>query len=343
MSSQISIDPGGSAVAPQAEGLSPVAPDLICQRLAIVNVVFFGSPGVRGGDWVLIDAGVPGTARRIRARASELFGHFSPPRAIVLTHGHFDHVGALRQLCEKWQVPVYAHPMEWPYLDGRSKYAPPDATVGGGLMAALSGFYPRGPIDVSTWLRALPADGTVPFMPGWRWLPTPGHTPGHISLWRESDRTLIAGDAFITTDQESAYAVLFQKPEVHGPPMYYTQDWERAKESVRRLADLQPRRAVTGHGRPFDGPELSSALRLLADNFDSLAKPRRGRYVREPARASLSGTDYVPPDRNLGARLLRFASSPGGLSIIAGAIVAAFMVRALSRGPACKQVGLESV
>lgn len=116
-------------------------------------------------------------------------------------------------------------------------------------MARLWRFYPRGPFDASPWLRVLPADGTVPAMPGWRWIHTPGHTPGHVSLWRETDRTLIAGDAFVTTDQESAYAVARQRPELHGPPMYYTQDWTAARLSVERLAALEPELVVTGHGR----------------------------------------------------------------------------------------------
>jgi glyoxylase-like metal-dependent hydrolase (beta-lactamase superfamily II) len=91
-------------------------------------------------------------------------------------------------------------------------------------MAALARFYPRGPIDVSRWLQPLPANGSVPGLPGFLWIPTPGHSPGHVSFWRGSDRTLIVEDAFITTAQESAYAVLTQSPELHGPPMYYTQD-----------------------------------------------------------------------------------------------------------------------
>jgi glyoxylase-like metal-dependent hydrolase (beta-lactamase superfamily II) len=324
MSSQISVDPAGT-VAPKVAGCFQVAPDVVCQRVGIVNVVFYGSPGTSGHDWVLIDAGISGMARKIRKRAIELFGQLSPPRAIILTHGHFDHVGVLRQLCDEWQVPVYAHPMEWPYLDGRSKYPPPDPTVGGGLMAALSGLYPRGPIDVSNWLLSLPPDGTVPFMPGWRWIATPGHTPGHISLWREADRILIAGDAFITTNQESAYAVALQKPEVHGPPMYYTQDWEQARESVRKLAALEPLQAVTGHGQPFEGPGLSTALRILADNFDAIARPKHGRYLREPARAGLDGTDYVPPKPGIAATVGRFVASPVGIGVMAGLAIAAIV------------------
>lgn len=94
------------------------------------------------------------------------------------------------------------------------------SSAGGGLMSMLSPLYPRGPVDVSRWLHTLPDDGSVPQMPGWRWFHTPGHTPGHIALWREGDRTINAGDDFITTRQESAYAVTVQEPEMHGPPMY---------------------------------------------------------------------------------------------------------------------------
>ena len=99
------------------------------------------------------------------------------PAAIVMTHGHFDHVGALASLAERWDVPIYAHPLELPYLDGRSSYPRPDPSVGGGMMSAMSRFYPRGPVDVGRWLRTLPEDGAVPGMPGWRWIHTPGHTP----------------------------------------------------------------------------------------------------------------------------------------------------------------------
>jgi glyoxylase-like metal-dependent hydrolase (beta-lactamase superfamily II) len=170
---------------------------------------------------VLIDAGVWGTANTITRVAESRFGKTSRPRAIVLTHGHFDHVGALTELAERWDVPIYAHALEQSFLNGSQQYPPPDPSVGGGLMSALSRFFPRGPIDVSRWLRELPAHGHVPVMPGWRWIHTAGHSPGHISLWCEADRTLIAGDAFITTAQESAYAVFAQKPELHGPPMYH--------------------------------------------------------------------------------------------------------------------------
>ena len=146
-------------------------------------------------------------------------------------------------------------------------------------MALSSSLFPRGPVDVSGRLHSLAADGAVPFMPGWRWLHTPGHTPGHVSLWRENDRALIVGDAFVTTRQESIYAAITQAPELHGPPMYYTPDWESSAASVRRLAALEPELVVTGHGRPMRGPQMREALRELATNFEEIAVPAQGRYV----------------------------------------------------------------
>ncbi len=151
-------------------------------------------------------------------------------------------------------------------------------------MSMLSRFYPRGPINVSRWLLPLPADGNVPEMPGWRWIHTPGHTRGHVSLWRETDRTIIAGDAFITTAQESAYAVATQRPEMHGPPMYYTPDWQQSRTSVERLAALEPELAVTGHGPAMRGAEMRAALHTLARDFDRIAVPEQGRYVGKPIR-----------------------------------------------------------
>lgn len=282
MKHQIPVDP--DAEVPPAGSSSPVrklAPDLFSRRLAIVNVVFYGNPGSLKGNWVLIDAGIPGTAKIIMRAAARLFGS-TPPSAIILTHGHFDHVGALRKLIEQWDVPVYAHPREHPFLNGTSSYPPPDPTVGGGLMSILSPLFPKGPFDFSRRLRALP-EGEVPGMPGWTWLETPGHAPGHVSLWRAADQALVAGDAFITTKQESAYSVATQRPELHGPPQYYTPDWPRAAESVRRLAALEPDLAVTGHGPAMWGPKMRKALHLLARDFERVAVPEHGHYVRAAA------------------------------------------------------------
>jgi glyoxylase-like metal-dependent hydrolase (beta-lactamase superfamily II) len=283
MAQQIPVDPSCVVGEHQPDGTMQVAPDLSYQRLLLVNVAYYGPPGAGAGGWVLVDAGVFGTYNTILGAAETRFGAGSKPAAIVLTHGHFDHVGVLKDLAEHWDVPIYAHELERPYLDGRSSYPPPDPTVGGGMMAALAKLYPRGPIDVKPWLRPLPADGSVPGMPGFRWIHTPGHAPGHVSFWRDADRALIVGDAFITTAQESAYAVATQEPELHGPPMYYTPDWDSARRSVEQLAALEPALVVPGHGRAMRGPGMIEALRALARDFDAVAVPKHGRYVDEPA------------------------------------------------------------
>jgi glyoxylase-like metal-dependent hydrolase (beta-lactamase superfamily II) len=283
MVQQVPVDDAAELLGRKLEGVTEVVSDVAYRRLGIVNVVYCGDSSADDG-WVLVDAGVIGTARTIERGAESRFGHAARPQAIVLTHGHFDHVGALVELAEKWNVPIFAHPLEHPYLNGSQSYPPPDPSVGGGLMSTLSRFYPRGPIDVSEWLAELPADGSVPSMPGWHWIHTPGHTRGHVSLWRESDRTLIAGDAFVTTAQESAYSVLSQKPELHGPPMYYTTDWDNARASVERLAALKPETIITGHGPPMQGPAMREALETLAREFDHVAIPKQGRYVEAPKR-----------------------------------------------------------
>jgi glyoxylase-like metal-dependent hydrolase (beta-lactamase superfamily II) len=273
MAQQIPVDSSARAIEVEHDSLHEVATDLAYQRHVLVNVIYYGAANAGNGKWVLIDAGVFGSAGRIIKAAESRFGKDARPAAIVMTHGHFDHIGALRELAELWDVPIYAHDLEHPFLNGSASYPAPDPTVGGGMMAALSPMYPRGPIDVRRWLQSLPTDGSVPHMPGWRWIYTPGHTQGHVAFWREADRALIAGDAFITTAQESAYAVMTQKLELHGPPMYYTEDWDAAKESVRDLSALQPELVITGHGRAMQGEEMRRALRELVDNFDEVAVP----------------------------------------------------------------------
>ena len=251
------------------------APDLIRIRHLMVNLYLQGT----AEQWVLVDAGLSGGARAIVKAAESRFGSGTTPAAIVLTHGHFDHVGSLKALLRRWDVPVYAHAQELPYLSGQRDYQPPDPTVGKGAMAALSFAYPRRAIDLGNRVQALPSDGTVPAMPGWRWIATPGHSLGHVSLYRDQDRALIAGDAFVTVQQESFLAVARQVEEVHGPPAYFTPDWTQARDSVERLAALRPELAATGHGTPMRGPALQAGLERLVAQFDELAVPNRGRYV----------------------------------------------------------------
>jgi glyoxylase-like metal-dependent hydrolase (beta-lactamase superfamily II) len=257
--------------------LDAVATGVVGLRVLFVNV--FAIAGAEG--WTLVDAALNGSAKAIRAWAANHFPD-TPPRAIVLTHAHFDHVGALASLLDDWRVPVYVHPLEKPYATGELSYPPPDPTVGGGAMARMSVLYPRGPIDLGASAHELPADGSIPGLSDWRWIHTPGHTAGHISLFRDADRALIAGDAFCTTKQESFFAVATQRPEMHGPPAYFTTDWDAARGSVERLAALRPLFIAPGHGQPIAGEAAAGSLSELAERFDDVARPAHGRYVDRP-------------------------------------------------------------
>ena len=250
-------------------------------RILFVNVFALSTPT---GGWTLLDTGLAFSAGKIKHWAEGHFGKGTKPEAIILTHGHFDHVGTVKDLLADWNVPVYAHTAEFPYLTGREKYPPPDPSVGGGLMAVMSPLYPRTSADLAGKVQALPADGTVPTLSNWRWLHTPGHAPGHISLWREEDKVMLPGDAFCTTKTESFLAaVAKQTPELHGPPSYYTPDWDAAHASVTQLARLCPKTIAPSHGLPMCGDEVAGQLERLAAEFDHYALPEHGKYVHKAA------------------------------------------------------------
>ena len=262
------------------ETLMKVAPDLHGLRTAIVNLYFWGTPG-QNARWVLIDGGVPGCSAKIFRAAAQLFGENVPPVAIVLTHAHFDHVGAITDILKRWAVPLYCHPLELPFVTGKADYPRPDPTVNGGMMSFASPLFPRHRYDFGAAVKVLPGNGDVPEMPGWEWFHTPGHTPGHVSLFRMRDRLVVAGDAFVTVRQESAIAVMQQRVEVRPPPAYFTLDWSAAYESIRRLRSLEPLVAATGHGQPLRGEKLTNGLRTLESRFEEIGLPKHGRYVRE--------------------------------------------------------------
>jgi glyoxylase-like metal-dependent hydrolase (beta-lactamase superfamily II) len=288
----------GLSISDQSNRTAPArelpSPRLLRIHHWFVNSYLVGEPG--RGEWALVDAGfAPSCAKTIARAAARRVGREARPAAIILTHGHFDHVGGVKKLLQRWDVPVYAHELELPYLTGRSAYPPPDPTVGGGLMARTAGLLPRKPLDLGNRIQVLPPDGVVPGMPGWRWVSTPGHSPGHISLFRFTDRTLIAGDAFVTVQQESLLAVLLQRPRVSRPPAYFTADWQAARQSVEALLALDPEVAATGHGLPMGGEVLRQQLRTLVREFDRRARPVHGRYVNQPALTDRRGVVSLPP------------------------------------------------
>lgn len=267
--SQFTLQPG------ELRSVSEIAEGVWGKRLLMVNVYLIRE----GGKYFLLDAGLPGTRVLIRNWAQRIMGAGTKPESILLTHGHFDHVGALPGLATDWDVAVWAHALEQPFLTGREAYPAPDPTVGRGLMSLLSPLYPKGPFNLDGRTRVLTPDGVIPGLHEWRWIATPGHSPGHVSFYRERDRVLLAGDAFNTTRQESLWHVLTQRFFLEGPPAYFTPDWVAAEQSVKRLADLQVRVAAVGHGRALHGAAPMRCLDYLASHFEELGLPCQGRYL----------------------------------------------------------------
>lgn len=271
-----------------ADALERTAPGIARLPIVFVNAYFVGEPGT---PWVLVDTGLPMTAPRTRAAAEARYGAGARPEAIILTHGHFDHAGSALELAQHWDVRIYAHPLELPFLTGRSEYPPQDPTIPGAI-SMMSRAFPHSGYDFGGRVHSLPTDGTVPGMAGWRWLHTPGHTPGHVSLFRESDRVLLAGDAVTTMDMDSWAAQVTRHREFDRPPAPFTPDWPAARRSASALGDLEPGAVAAGHGTPIAGPATARRLRHFADNFPV---PARGRYVGEPARADERGVISIPP------------------------------------------------
>jgi glyoxylase-like metal-dependent hydrolase (beta-lactamase superfamily II) len=252
-----------------------VTPDILLLQFTIVNACIVGE----SREWVLVDTGLENSYEYILKSIDKRFGESSRPKAIILTHGHFDHVGSVIKLAEQWNVPVYSHELELPYITGKKDYPEGDPSVDEGFVAKMSSSFPHKSINLGYRAVALPSDGSIPGMPGWKWVHTPGHTEGHISLLRESDKTLIVGDAFTTTKQESFTSVLTQREQVKGPPAYLTTDWGAAKKSVQNIKELSPRLAIPSHGLPMKDDELSNHLDMLTHDFNEIAVPDHGRFV----------------------------------------------------------------
>ena len=186
------------------------------------------------GD-VLVDAASRHAARRI---LRQLDGR--PLGAHVVTHAHPDHQGATHAVCERRGAPLWAGERDADALeDGRIAERQPDHP-----MNRLSEWaFPGPPHPVARRLQ----EGDA--VAGFAVLDTPGHSAGHISLWRESDRTLLLGDVAFGCNP------LTGVPGLHEPPDFFTPDPPRNRESLRRLGELGPALVLFGHGPPLRDPE----------------------------------------------------------------------------------------
>lgn len=247
-----------------------VLPDITLLDFKIVNACIIGD--IAG--WVLIDTGLENSYKYIIEQTETMFGKGSSPKMILLTHGHFDHIGCVIQLAKHWNVNVYAHEKEAPYLTGKKNYPEPDPNADEGMVAKMSPAFPNEGINLFDKLKVLPKEGYIPGMSDWQWIHTPGHTEGHVSYFRKRDKVLIAGDAFITKKQESLLSVLSDKEKVKGPPAYLTPDWKAAKKSVEKLNNLMPEILIPSHGKVVQGEVLRKHLVILSEYFNEIAIPK---------------------------------------------------------------------
>ena len=186
---------------------------------------------------VLIDSGTPLDRRRV---LGQLAGRTITAHA--LTHAHFDHYGSSRAVCERFGVPLWCGAADVEMVEA-GKMLGPRGMV---LPAA-----PR--CDVA---RALVEGDEVA---GFKVLDTPGHSPGHVSYWRESDRVLVCGDVIWGCN-----------PFINaGPPQepfsFVSPDPAQNRDSARRLAELEPALVCFGHGAPLrDTARFQAVVAKLA-------------------------------------------------------------------------------
>jgi hydroxyacylglutathione hydrolase len=194
------------------------------------------------GD-VLVDAGTRHAGRRI---LGELKGWTI--RAHALTHAHPDHQGASHQVCETLGIPLWCGELDAAAVESGQVMA-----AGGGINSIMGRLWAGPPHPVAQRLK----EGDT--FAGFTVLDTPGHSAGHVSYWRESDRTLLCGDVFF------GLHMLTGIPGLHEPPAQFTPDVPRNRESMRRLAALEPRLACFGHGPPLRDPsKLRTFVSTLA-------------------------------------------------------------------------------
>jgi hydroxyacylglutathione hydrolase len=192
------------------------------------------------GD-VLVDAGTRFAKNRI---LRQLRGH--AVRTHVLTHAHPDHQGATHAVCERLNIPVWcgqndADAVEHPELIRERQ---PGASINRVIWRVWAG--PGHPVE-----RRLHEGDEVA---GFKVIDVPGHSEGHIALWREADRVLIAGDVL------NSMNLVTTIPGLQEPPAPFTPDPARNRESIKRIAALEPRVACFGHGPVWRDPARLSAL-----------------------------------------------------------------------------------
>ncbi|ELZ28786.1 beta-lactamase domain-containing protein [Halosimplex carlsbadense 2-9-1] len=171
---------------------------------------------------LLLDAGLPGQAEALGAEIEAAGFGWGDVWAVLITHQDGDHAGALATVREKTDAVVFAHEACAPYVDGRDEPIKGDGER-----------YPPTPVDVE-----LVGEETFGTTAGpMRVVYTPGHAPGHVSLYLPEERLLLAADALTAADGE-----------LQGPSEQFSLDMAEAGQSVARLASLAVEGVLCYHG-----------------------------------------------------------------------------------------------
>lgn len=196
---------------------------------------------------VLVDTGLKQSAAKIKRM---LQGR--SVSAIALTHAHGDHAGAISRLAADLQVPVWCGAADRQATE-TGRLALPRGLRRPGLQTIANAMAGFDGVEVARELR----EGDD-FGAGFTVLDTPGHSPGHVSFWRESDRTLICGDVFFNMN------VITTVPGLHEPPDLVTIDPALNRQSERRLSELAADTVGFGHGPVMDG-DAAQRIRAFVD------------------------------------------------------------------------------
>ncbi len=235
-------------------GLAAGAPGMVAEGVWVVQ----GQPGRCNvyliedeGGVTLFDAGARTMTRAVASAGARLGGI----RRVVLGHGHTDHRGTAPAL----GVPVLCHADEVQDAEGSGgfRYWPTGLQ---GLPLPLRPVHrmmhryawDAGPVKISETI----AEGDE--VAGFRVVHLPGHAPGMIGLWRESDRLALTSDCFYTLD------LWGRGGPARVPAAIYNYDTEQARASIRKLAALEPAAAWPGHAKPITG-DVRSQLERAAD------------------------------------------------------------------------------
>ena len=180
------------------------------------------------------------------------------------------------ELAEHWDVPIYAHPLELPYLTGRSAYPPPDPTIGGAI-GFLSRFMPSKALRLSARVFSRCATTRCP---GCR-IGNGSRRPAIRRVISRSSAALIACCSRATPlrrmDMESWPGLITGRRTLARAGAPFNCDWSATRASVQKLADLRPDVVACGHGKPYAVRTDRAPPARFAARF---RPPRRGRYVR---------------------------------------------------------------